>query len=187
MGGGIGEVALDSHDIIPSKITPCQAADVQMMCSGGSLPSPACGLNLYMNQITKVPAEEYPKQMIGRKSLLSQWLTFWTFGDSILVGKIKFKLFFQGPLAKWESETGLGLVSVEKWWGFMHGFYEKCSIFSGQDLRFLICFTTIQCQLSLEINWFWFCVLTLLDKFEQRMPNHRSGGDWSHLGGWAPT
>ena len=35
-------------------------------------------------------------------ALLGQWLTFSTFGDSIF-RKIKFKLLFQGPLAKWEA------------------------------------------------------------------------------------
>ncbi len=35
--------------------------------------------------------------------LLSQWLTgFELLGIPYLVGKIKFKLFFQGPLAKWD-------------------------------------------------------------------------------------
>ena len=33
--------------------------------------------------------------------LLSQWLNFKLLGIPYLVGKIKFKLFFQGPLAKW--------------------------------------------------------------------------------------
>ena len=32
--------------------------------------------------------------------LLDQWLDFKLFGITYLVGKIKFKLFFQGPLAK---------------------------------------------------------------------------------------
>ena len=31
---------------------------------------------------------------------LSQWLNFQLFGITYLVGKIKFKLFFQGPLAE---------------------------------------------------------------------------------------
>ena len=31
---------------------------------------------------------------------LSQWLNFKLFGITYLVGKIKFKLFFQGPLAE---------------------------------------------------------------------------------------
>ena len=31
---------------------------------------------------------------------LGQWLNFKLFGITYLVGKIKFKLFFQGPLAK---------------------------------------------------------------------------------------
>ncbi len=33
--------------------------------------------------------------------LLSQWLTFWTFGDSIFSRENKVHFFFQGPLAKW--------------------------------------------------------------------------------------
>ena len=33
--------------------------------------------------------------------LLGQWLSFKLFGITYLVGKIKFKLLFQGPLAKW--------------------------------------------------------------------------------------
>ncbi len=33
--------------------------------------------------------------------LLGQWLNFKLFGITYLVGKIKFKLFFQGPLAEW--------------------------------------------------------------------------------------
>ena len=37
----------------------------------------------------------------GIFSLLSQWLTFKLLGIPYLVGKIKFKLLFQGPLAKW--------------------------------------------------------------------------------------
>ena len=32
--------------------------------------------------------------------LLGQWLNFKLFGITYLVGKVKFKLFFQGPLAK---------------------------------------------------------------------------------------
>ena len=32
--------------------------------------------------------------------LLGQWLNFKLFGITYLVGKIKFKLFFQGPLAE---------------------------------------------------------------------------------------
>ena len=36
------------------------------------------------------------------KCLLGQWLNFKLFGITYLVGKIKFKLFFQGPLAEWE-------------------------------------------------------------------------------------
>ena len=32
--------------------------------------------------------------------LLGQWLNFKLFGITYLVGKIKFKLLFQGPLAK---------------------------------------------------------------------------------------
>ena len=36
-------------------------------------------------------------------SLLGQWLNFKLFGITYLVGKRKFKLFFQGPLAKWFS------------------------------------------------------------------------------------
>ena len=31
---------------------------------------------------------------------IEQWLNFKLFGITYLVGKIKFKLFFQGPLAK---------------------------------------------------------------------------------------
>ena len=41
----------------------------------------------------------------GRVSLLSQWLNgLKLFGIPYLVGKIKFKLFFQGPLGKWDGE-----------------------------------------------------------------------------------
>ncbi len=37
----------------------------------------------------------------GLFTSLSQWLNFKLFGITYLVGKIKFKLFFQGPLAEW--------------------------------------------------------------------------------------
>ena len=36
-------------------------------------------------------------------TLLGQWLNFKLFGITYLVGKIKFKLFFQGPLAEWDT------------------------------------------------------------------------------------
>ena len=39
----------------------------------------------------------FPK---GSLNLLGQWLNFKLFGITYLVGKIKFKLFFQGPLAE---------------------------------------------------------------------------------------
>ena len=39
---------------------------------------------------------------ILNKFLLGQWLNFKLFGITYLFGKIKFKLLFQGPLAKWE-------------------------------------------------------------------------------------
>ena len=35
--------------------------------------------------------------------LLGQWLNFQLLGITYLVGKIKFKLLFQGPLAKWDD------------------------------------------------------------------------------------
>ena len=38
------------------------------------------------------------------KHLLGQWLNFKLFGITYLVGKVKFKLLFQGPLAKWEHK-----------------------------------------------------------------------------------
>ena len=44
------------------------------------------------------------KKMERRKgthlNLLGQWLNFKLFGITYLVGKIKFKLLFQGPLAE---------------------------------------------------------------------------------------
>ena len=45
---------------------------------------------------------------------LSQWLNFKLFGITYLVGKIKFKLFFQGPLAEWDVTlfTMRGATSV---------------------------------------------------------------------------
>ena len=46
------------------------------------------------------------EQTLPRNYLLSQWLTgFELLGIPYLVGKIKFKLFFQGPLAKWDYLT----------------------------------------------------------------------------------
>ena len=39
--------------------------------------------------------------------LLGQWLSFKLFGITYLVGKIKFKLLFQGPLAKWVNSSPL--------------------------------------------------------------------------------
>ena len=36
-----------------------------------------------------------------RSVLLGQWLNFKLFGITYFIGKIKFKLLFQGPLAKW--------------------------------------------------------------------------------------
>ena len=37
-----------------------------------------------------------------KKCLLGQWLNFKLFGMTYFVGKTKFQLLFQGPLAKWE-------------------------------------------------------------------------------------
>ena len=38
-------------------------------------------------------------------NLLGQWLNFKLFGITYLVGKIKFKLFFRVPFAKWENAS----------------------------------------------------------------------------------
>ena len=48
--------------------------------------------------------------------LLGQWLNFKLFGITYLVGKIKFKLLFQGPLAKW----GWCHIMTP---GFLRGYY----------------------------------------------------------------
>ena len=50
--------------------------------------------------------DEHILQMgwFNHQLLLGQWLNFKLFGITYLVRKIKFKLFFQGPLAKWELE-----------------------------------------------------------------------------------
>ena len=50
-------------------------------------------------------------------SLLSQWLTFKLFGIAYLIGKTKFKLLSQGPLAEW--------VSIG-WNNLGGGFPKKC-------------------------------------------------------------
>ena len=55
----------------------------------------------------KSPTNWYPKMTQNLRKpghrffLLGQWLNFKLLGIPYLVGKIKFKLFFQGPLAKW--------------------------------------------------------------------------------------
>ena len=38
-------------------------------------------------------------------NLLGPWLNFKLFGITYLVGKVKFKLLFQGPLAKWDLKN----------------------------------------------------------------------------------
>ena len=43
---------------------------------------------------------EEPSWKLTYPYLLGQWLNFKLFGITYLVGKIKFKLFFQGPLAE---------------------------------------------------------------------------------------
>ena len=56
--------------------------------------------------------------------LLGQWLNFKLFGITYLVGKIKFTLLFQGPLAKWVVGAGViadrywcsPMVAVSSWW-----------------------------------------------------------------------
>ena len=48
--------------------------------------------------------------------LLGQWLNFKLFGITYLVGKIKFKLFFQGPLAKWVGFRASILGTWNVWW-----------------------------------------------------------------------
>ena len=45
-------------------------------------------------------------------NLLGQWLNFKLFGITYLVGKIKFKLFFQGPLAEWANIAGWNITFV---------------------------------------------------------------------------
>ncbi len=56
-------------------------------------------------------------------NLLGQWLNFKLFGITYLVGKVKFKLFFQGPLAEWVKLTASNSsFVVGRWlpsfWGF---------------------------------------------------------------------
>ena len=46
---------------------------------------------------------------------LSQWLNFKLLGTTCLVGKIKFKLFFQGPLAEWVFFGWINHVQVLGW------------------------------------------------------------------------
>ena len=48
-----------------------------------------------------VPGIQQKDRLFMMFHLLGQWLNFKLFGITYLVGKIKFKLFFQGPLAKW--------------------------------------------------------------------------------------
>ena len=64
---------------------------------------------------------------------LSQWLNFKLFGITYLVGKIKFKLFFQVLLAEWEWES----LSTTRWlcffgklprWWFICPFVEWSSM-----------------------------------------------------------
>ena len=43
---------------------------------------------------------------MGTRNLLGQWLNFKLFGITYLVGKIKFQLLFQGPLAEWAYVNG---------------------------------------------------------------------------------
>ena len=43
--------------------------------------------------------------------LLGQWLNFKLFGITYLVGKIEFKLLFQGPLAKWVWRLSKGKLT----------------------------------------------------------------------------
>ncbi len=50
---------------------------------------------------------------LGRRNLLGQWLNFKLFGITYLVGKIKFELFFQGPLAEWGKR-------LHSWLFFFH-------------------------------------------------------------------
>ena len=45
--------------------------------------------------------------------LLGQWPNFKLFGITCLVGKIKFELLFQGPLAKWGKPQNLFELMVE--------------------------------------------------------------------------
>ena len=49
--------------------------------------------------------------MVPSNNLLSQWLNFQLFGITYLVGKIKFKLFFQGPLAEWDNYSSNNNIS----------------------------------------------------------------------------
>ncbi len=53
-----------------------------------------------MNDVRHDFLQKPPRIIIYIYSL-SQWLNFKLFGITYLVGKIKFKLFFQGPLAEW--------------------------------------------------------------------------------------
>ena len=52
-----------------------------------------------MNLARCQPAEKSEKRFQGvEKNLLGQWLNFKLFGIAYLVGKIKFKLLFQGSI-----------------------------------------------------------------------------------------
>ncbi len=47
-------------------------------------------------------------------NLLGQWLNFQLFGITYLVGRIKFKLLFHCPLAKWGNATSLYIPPGKK-------------------------------------------------------------------------
>ena len=61
-----------------------------------------CGFTSYQDdpEVVQKATNTKGKGFWGDVYLLSQWLNFKLFGITYLVGKIKFKLFFQGPLAE---------------------------------------------------------------------------------------
>ena len=55
--------------------------------------------------IWKVPNRTGFEGVNRKNNLLGQWLNFKFFGITYSVGKTKFKLLFQGPLAKWDKDV----------------------------------------------------------------------------------
>ena len=64
---------------------------------------PRKSLGSYEAHLVKTKEPHFPSPFMW-ENLFGQWLNFKFFGITYLVGKIKFKLLFPCPLAKWEKE-----------------------------------------------------------------------------------